>query len=268
MGYSGYHRMQMHRGASWGVAPNVHQYNQRNNISENPHLRYIDLGPEIKSLRTQQSQQSQQTQQNGDIPNTVEPANGGGADVEDSPMIDKASDDNANENTNATNNANSNGNSNNNSNNNLNDISNGNSNDDPNDESKRREREMYSQSVLGYLSEVNNISNSQRDLVFAFFTKLRTEQQRLIREQEEKIRQQQAEQRRKEQRDAGGAMLISVVPWLTLEQAKVVMVCDVTCVSISDLFGFIPTYSEWYPSRVSLHFIPLSVPKQTAYEIG
>mmetsp|Transcript_17193 Transcript_17193/g.15442 ORF Transcript_17193/g.15442 Transcript_17193/m.15442 type:complete len:702 (+) Transcript_17193:2-2107(+) len=85
------------------------------------------------------------------------------------------------------------------------------------------ENDLYTQAVLEYLSNPGNITTAQTDLVLKFFNTSRQEQQRLEIKQQEKIRKEQEALQQKEQRQGGAAMLLSVLPWLTLDQAMVVM---------------------------------------------
>jgi len=171
-------------GSTWGVSHHQFGYNQRRNISENPHLSYIDLGAEIKSLKSRQPSQAQPTQPSqpaDDDPQSREPS-------QDAPMTDKETS------------------------------------NQPQPQSPQCDAsDQYTQAILGYLSDTNNITESQQSQVLGFFTKINAERQRLRQEQEAKIMREQQEAAQREQRVAAAVMLQSVVPWLELPQATIIV---------------------------------------------
>eukprot|EP01083_Nonionella_stella_P258079 882614_1 len=81
------------------------------------------------------------------------------------------------------------------------------------------EEELSAKAVLEWLSNTNNISNSESDLVLKFFSTARAERKRIEQKQQEKMKQMQQEQQQKAQRECGAAMLLSVFPWLTKKQS-------------------------------------------------
>merc|ERR1719410_1063679 len=92
-----------------------------------------------------------------------------------------------------------------------------------NDNAECDEEDLYTQAILSYLSNPDNISKAQTDLVLKSFNTARAEQHRLEIKQQQQIQKEQQAQQQKEQREGGAAMLLSVLPWLTLDQALIVM---------------------------------------------
>eukprot|EP01084_Bolivina_argentea_P281944 482509_1 len=96
-------------------------------------------------------------------------------------------------------------------------------NNNNNEDTAFNEKELLVTAVLDWLSNTNNISASQTDLVLKFFNTARAEQKRIENKQQQKFKKIQQQEQQKAQREGGAAMLLSVFPWLTTEQAMTVM---------------------------------------------